>query len=326
MKTKIILTTLAIGLATIDSHLSTVHAQGALTPPGAPAPTMKSLDQVEARTAITNRNSLVTISQPGSYYLTGNLTVTTGNGIDIITNGVTLDLNGFTIRSAAASATGYGILLNSSGPNDTTILNGHIRGSVTNNGAGVYGGNGFLYGINYIGALPKNVLVSRVSVSGCLTYGIYLDTGDSTVVEGCTVRTAGFQGIVASTVKGSSAVDCGSGGISGTAVSDSRGESVGTGIFAATAQNCYGEGGSGAGVNCTSGQNCYGNSNTSSGIFANSAMNCFGQSNTGIGVNTKTANNCTGWRTGGTAIQSTIATGCYAAVGTNLITYKYNMP
>ena len=45
---------------------------------------------------------VVTISQPGSYYLTRNLTVSSGDGINITTIGVTLDLNGFTIRSTRA--------------------------------------------------------------------------------------------------------------------------------------------------------------------------------------------------------------------------------
>jgi hypothetical protein len=33
-----------------------------------------------------------------------------------------------------------------------------------------------------------------------------------------------------------------------------------------------------------------------------------------------------GYRPGGTAIQATVANGCYANIGTNIITYKYNMP
>ena len=184
-----------LALATLNPQLSTAFAQGSLTPPGAPAPTMKSLDQIEARTAITNTTSLVTISQPGSYYLTHNLTVSTGDGIDITTNGVTLDLNGFTISSTAASATGTGILLGS-GLSEHHHCQRPIQGGVTNNGSGVYGGGGFAYGIYYSGNSPVNVLVSRVSVSGCRYYGIFLNSGDSTVVEACTVRTVGSYGIL----------------------------------------------------------------------------------------------------------------------------------
>lgn len=83
--------------------------QGNLTPPGAPAPTMKSLDQMEARTPITNTSSTFTITQPGSYYQTHNPTAPTGDGIDNYAADVTLDLNGFTIASTAPVATGYGI-------------------------------------------------------------------------------------------------------------------------------------------------------------------------------------------------------------------------
>src|ERR1035441_8295747 len=92
---------------------------GSLIPPGTPAPTMISLDQIEPRTAITS--APYTISSPGSYYLTANLSVTNGNAITITANRVTLDLNGFTLSSTQASPTGSGIFLGSS-LSDITIL------------------------------------------------------------------------------------------------------------------------------------------------------------------------------------------------------------
>src|ERR1017187_8409666 len=112
-----------LALSTLNSQLSTVFAQGSLTPPGAPTPTMKSLDQIEARTPISSVP--YTISAPGSYYLTGNLAVSSGTAITITASQVTLDLNGFTLSSTEATPTGTGILLEVGGNSDITIRNGH---------------------------------------------------------------------------------------------------------------------------------------------------------------------------------------------------------
>ncbi|MFO1488955.1 MAG: hypothetical protein U1F65_10805 [Verrucomicrobiota bacterium] len=290
MKLKTITTILALAaLSTISSQLATARAQGALTPPGAPAPTMKSLDQIESRTAITNRTSVFTIAEPGSYYLTGNLTVATNDAIIVNTNNVTLDLNGYTIRSTCPSVVGYGIMLNGN-RSDITILNGHIVSGTTNNGSGVFSGNGFNSGIYTFGT-PANVIVSHVSVSGVGVHGINLSSGGSTLVESCTTRNTGHSGISASTVKNCLAIECNFTAISGDQVSDSRGESY----------NIY-------------------------GVSAKTAVNCYGESVNSIGLVTTVANNCVGYRFGGTAIQAAVANGCYAIVGTNNITYKYNMP
>ncbi len=81
-----------------------VLAQGPLTPPGAPAPTMKTLEQIEPRIPITNLP--ITLSAPGSYYLTGNLTGVTTNGITIASDDVSIDLEGFAIEGVAGSARG----------------------------------------------------------------------------------------------------------------------------------------------------------------------------------------------------------------------------
>src|SRR5947207_1497513 len=77
-------------------------AQGALTPPGAPAPTMKTLAQIEPRTPISVLP--FTISTPGSYYFTGNLTATAdGVAITVSAENVTIDLNGFTLASGGGA-------------------------------------------------------------------------------------------------------------------------------------------------------------------------------------------------------------------------------
>src|SRR5947208_12929130 len=91
---------LLICSSTFSLQLSTL-AQGSLTPPGAPAPTFKTLSQVEPRFPISDFQTNLTI--PGSYYLTANLFAgtNTNDGINIRTNisNITIDLNGVSIFS-----------------------------------------------------------------------------------------------------------------------------------------------------------------------------------------------------------------------------------
>src|SRR5260370_25455545 len=83
-------------LSTLNAEFSNSFAQGSLTPPGAPGPTMKTLSQIEPRTPISSLP--FTINAPGAYYVTTNLTGVTGtNGITIAANDVTLDLKGFSL-------------------------------------------------------------------------------------------------------------------------------------------------------------------------------------------------------------------------------------
>lgn len=80
-------------------------AQGNLTPPGAPAPTMKTLAQVEPRFPISIIPTNLTVG--GSYYLVTNLTgVAAANGIEVSAEGVSIDLCGFSLIGVNGSLSG----------------------------------------------------------------------------------------------------------------------------------------------------------------------------------------------------------------------------
>jgi hypothetical protein len=286
----------AAWLAVLVAPFCTALGQGSLMPVGPPAPTMKTLDQIEARTPISS--APFTISQSGSYYLTNNLTVAGGVAITITASDVSLDLNGFTISSTAASPAGFAIHIFGA-PKNLVIRNGLIQSGVTSNG-GTYSGSGFSHGIIYSNTPPVNVRVTDLTVTGVAFNGIYLGW-NATAVESCTVLTAGSVGIFASTIKNSIAEDCGSHGIFGQLVSDCRGVSSGSGegVVGDTVLNSYGVSQSGDGVAGQTVQNCYGKSNTRTGVYAQaSALNCYGFSSSGIGIYTSTAENCYGYTDG----------------------------
>src|SRR5215813_10463462 len=70
--------------------------QGNLNPAGPPAPSMKTLGQIEPRTPISSLPYFITNS--GSYYVTTNLSLDMeSHGIAISADNVTLDLGGFTL-------------------------------------------------------------------------------------------------------------------------------------------------------------------------------------------------------------------------------------
>ncbi len=202
-------------------------AQGPLSPTAAPAPQGKTLDQIEPRTPLAGGTAGLTISQPGSYYLTGNITVASGNGITVNADNVSLDLRGFTISSAAASPTGIGISL-PNGRANVSITNGHVRGARVFSG-GAFSGGGFNSGIDYSSPVPRSVRVTHVSVSGVGTFGIDLGSDPSSVITGCTVRTAGSLGLRAGVVADSAALEVGGIAISAETVANSVGTLTGAG-------------------------------------------------------------------------------------------------
>ncbi|HEU6449391.1 MAG TPA: right-handed parallel beta-helix repeat-containing protein [Verrucomicrobiae bacterium] len=175
-----------------------ILAQGALTPPGAPAPTMKSLSQIEPRTPISSLPFIITNS--GSFYLTTNLYLGTGeNGISISANDVTIDLNGFTLTGSPAAGSGSGIYVDYIHTN-IVVRNGNLED---------WGFRGLEAEYTY------NSQFVQLRASGNQDDG--LDTGiDSTVIQ-CTAANNVWVGInasAASSVRNCTATDNGNNGIS----------------------------------------------------------------------------------------------------------------
>jgi parallel beta-helix repeat protein len=122
----------AAAVLSVCCLLPSAFGQGSLTPPGAPAPTMKTLAQIEPRTPVDathtpgDVNNLFVIAKSGSYYLTTNLIgVASKNGIGILASNVCLDLNGFAlIGGGASSLSGVEV---AGSPANITIRNGLAR-------------------------------------------------------------------------------------------------------------------------------------------------------------------------------------------------------
>jgi hypothetical protein len=121
---------LLTGLASVAgvAALASMAKAGPLTPPGGP---ITSTPGPEPRIAVNAQNTpgsptaLFVITQPGSYYLTGNVQGVAGrNGILITSSNVTLDLNGFTVQGVAGSLDGIAGLSSA----NVTVCNGIVRG------------------------------------------------------------------------------------------------------------------------------------------------------------------------------------------------------
>jgi parallel beta-helix repeat protein len=141
---------------------------------------MKTLDQVEARIIVNSDNTpgdsatLFKITQPGSYYLTTNITGVSGKaGIAIESSQVTLDLNGFSLTGVAGSLDG---IRNTNGAIVAlTIRNGIIRDWDGNGISGIGGGYGATFsGLLVFGNGGDGMDVFRATVRDCVTE----DNGD----------------------------------------------------------------------------------------------------------------------------------------------------
>ncbi len=187
MNTRILLPFLAV-----FAFPSADFAQGPLTPPGPPGPTMKTLDQIEPRTDIAtlpgDGTYLHVISQPGSYYLSSNLTNAASGkgGIVIAANDVTVDLGGFSVTNTGSSPVegirGAGKHL--------TVHHGSLRGwskGVTCNLGGIL--EHLVLTANAVGMEADQSLISDCVAEGNTDRGF--QSGSSTVTR-CLARNSGL--------------------------------------------------------------------------------------------------------------------------------------
>ncbi|MHC4975612.1 MAG: hypothetical protein ACYTF7_03285 [Planctomycetota bacterium] len=144
--------------------LTSLTAMAQLTPPGPPADSFKSLDEVEPRIPLSQEttpgdafNEFI-ITQTGSYYLTGDV-VTSVRGIDVAADGnVTIELNGFTIESSSVSQ-------------QCVFINASVDDCVIRNGA-LIGGNGTITTASTLDTPNSSLRVEGVDISSSLNTGV----------------------------------------------------------------------------------------------------------------------------------------------------------
>jgi len=265
-----------------------VFAQGGLTPPGAPAPTMKTLEQIEPRIDVAtlpgDAASEIVITNAGAYYLSANLEVAKTHGITIGGADVTLNLNGFGISRISGSG-GDGIRIEG-GMDRATVRNGVV--------------SGFDHGIECESSpvFARGCLFEKLSVSGCASGGMHageaprvldccahdnqssgIRAGATASISGCTAycnQGTGIEAGVNSVVVDSSAMGNWWSGISvgvGSTVSRCSARENGEGIL----------GGTGCTIrDCTAHYNYYGISVPNDCYILNN--NCFDNGSHGISV------------------------------------------
>lgn len=258
-------------------------ALGPLNPPsGAVVSTNKTLAEVEPRIAVNTTNtpgdgnSRIKITQPGSYYLTSNITGVAGkHGIEIASSGVTLDLNGFDLVGVPAMGNFDGVIVTESNLTNITILNGSVRD---------WGGDGVDFGS---ASDIINCRVEGVLASGNAGIGISIGIG-STITK-CSAYANGDIGIstsVGCTISNCTAYQNTSHGIScsqGATITDCTAYSnTDSGIFCGsggTIAGCTTRLNQASGIQCGTGFVIRGNTCSANGIVNGSGIRVTGIDN-----------------------------------------------
>lgn len=171
-------------------------AQGPLAPSFGPAPTMKTLAEIEGRTPISSLPFSITAA--GSYYLTKSLqfSASSGHAISITASNVTLDFSGFSLTSTDA-VTGSAISIDGA-RTGVRIRNGSISGNSTVVVSGLFPGKswsatpkGFFNGISAFSTQACEF--SDLGISGCQADG--LDLGGTSLIQRVNARGNGGYGI-----------------------------------------------------------------------------------------------------------------------------------
>jgi hypothetical protein len=173
-KTKVVVSAFSLAALLVISFLAVA---GNLEPTAPPGPTMKTLDEVEPRIPIPASDSPVstfTISQSGSYYLSGNRNCST-NGIRVDANDVTINLMGYSLLGPdSGSYSGVDMY----GRSNVEIRNGTVRG--------------FFCGINENYVRGRNHRVINIRAISNSNHGIILQSTNN-LIKDCTVSRNGLK-------------------------------------------------------------------------------------------------------------------------------------